>query len=131
KRVITFAKRAHSDTAIGEHAVSISYAAVERAKTLFGKMDDKRIVVLGAGETAELALKNFHSSGAAHMTVVNRSFENARRLAEKFNAAALQLDQLADALIDADIFISATAAAETILSQETFQPVQTKRGNKP
>src|SRR5699024_2705739 len=63
KRVITFAKRAHKDTAIGEQAVSISYVAVELSKKIFGDIRDKHVVILGAGEMAELALKNLQGAG--------------------------------------------------------------------
>src|SRR5699024_6799396 len=94
KRVITFAKRAHRDTAIGEQAVSISYAAVELAKKVFKRLDDKRIVILGAGEMGELALQNFHGSGATNIAIVNRNLENAQQLAQTFNAASFSMDHL-------------------------------------
>src|SRR5699024_11409142 len=77
KQAITFGKRMHKETAIGEQAVSISYAAVELANKIFGDMKNKHVVVLGAGQMAELALKNIHGAGAANITVVNRTLEKA------------------------------------------------------
>ncbi|HLR08804.1 MAG TPA: glutamyl-tRNA reductase [Bacillota bacterium] len=131
KRVITFAKRAHRDTAIGEQAVSISYAAVELAKKVFKRLDDKRIVILGAGEMGELALQNFHGSGATNIAIVNRNLENAQQLAQTFNAASFSMDHLLDVLTDADILIGSTAAPNAILSKDMFQPVHNERGKRP
>src|SRR5699024_3562510 len=71
KRVITFAKRSHKETGIGEHAVSISYVAVELFKKVFGNMQDTRAVVLGAGEMGELTVKNLQSAGLERITVMN------------------------------------------------------------
>src|SRR5690625_3445303 len=79
KRIDTFAKSAHNNTVIGEHAVSISYVAVELSKKIFGQMEGKHAVILGAGEMGELSLKNLHGSGVSNITVVNRSFENAQK----------------------------------------------------
>ena len=98
KRVVTFAKRAHKDTAIGEQAVSISYVAVELAKKLFGKIEQQHVLILGAGETSELTLKNLQGAGVSNITVANRTLENAQTLAEKFQAEAVPIDALEQAL---------------------------------
>lgn len=90
KQAITFAKRAHHETAIGENAVSVSYAAVELAKNIFSNIKDKHVVVLGAGKMGELAAKNLQGSGVSQVTVVNRTVENAEKLAQKFQAKAAQ-----------------------------------------
>src|SRR5699024_9830931 len=70
KRVITFAKRSHRETAIGEHAVSISYAAVQLAKKIYGDIANKHVVIYGAGEMGELAIKNLIAAGVREITVV-------------------------------------------------------------
>ena len=131
KRIITFAKSAHNNTVIGEHAVSISYVAVELSKKIFGQMKGKHAVILGAGEMGELALKNLHGSGVSEITVVNRSFENAQKLAGKFNAKAATMNELSDVLATADILISSTGANETVLTKEQLEPLQKRRKNKP
>ena len=81
KQAITMAKRAHSETDIGANAVSVSYAAVELAKKIFGSIENKHVLILGAGKMGELAIQNLHGSGATKVTVMNRTFEKAEELA--------------------------------------------------
>ena len=131
KRAITFAKRAHKETAIGEHAVSVSYAAVELAKKIFGDIKDKHVVIYGAGEMGELAVKNLYGSGVQKITVVNRTLERAEKLANQFQATATTADKLPTVLQDADILISSTAAKEPVLSKQDIDPVQKIRKGKP
>ncbi|WP_174613954.1 glutamyl-tRNA reductase [Virgibacillus ihumii] len=131
KQVITFAKRAHKDTAIGEHAVSVSYAAVELAKKIFGDLKQKHVVILGAGKMGELAAKNLHGSGANRITVVNRTYAKAEELAMKFEAKAEQMDQLHANLQNADILISSTGSDSVVLDKETIHSIQKKRKGKP
>jgi len=126
KRVITFAKRSHKETGIGEHAVSISYVAVELFKKVFGNMQDTRAVVLGAGEMGELTVKNLQSAGLERITVMNRTYARAVDLATKLNVEAMPIEQLIDALKDADIFISSTGSREVILDKKSLQKLQEK-----
>ena len=79
------AKRAHSETDIGANAVSVSYAAVELAKKIFGSIENKHVLILGAGKMGELAIQNLHGSGASKVTVMNRTFEKAEELANRFS----------------------------------------------
>lgn len=125
KRAITFAKSAHSQTIIGEQAVSMSYVAVELSKKIFGKMKGKHAVIIGAGEMGELSLKNIASAGVTDITVLNRSLINAKKLASRFNASAKTMDELDHVLMSADIVISSTGADKAILTKE-----QVKRINK-
>lgn len=131
KRVITFAKRAHSHTAIGEHAISIGYVAVELAKQFFDNMKDVHAVILGAGEMGELSLKHLHSSGVANITIVNRHYNKACQLAKKFNASAAGMEDLYKVLENADILMSSTGANDSILKQEDVSQLQKQRKNKP
>ena len=80
-RQLPLAKRAHSETDIGANAVSVSYAAVELAKKIFGSIENKHVLILGAGKMGELAIQNLHGSGASKVTVMNRTFEKAEELA--------------------------------------------------
>ena len=77
KQALTIAKRGHSETDIGANAVSVSYAAVELAKKIFGALDHKHVLIFGAGKMGELAAQNLHGSGVRKVTVINRTFEKA------------------------------------------------------
>ncbi len=81
KQAVTLAKRAHSGTEIGQHAVSVSYAAVELGKNIFGDFSGKHVVILGAGKMSELTAKHLHSNGAEKITVINRTEAKAIELA--------------------------------------------------
>ena len=131
KRAITFAKKAHRQTAISENAVSISYAAVELAKQLFSDLTDKKVIIYGAGEMSELAIKNLVGSGVNDITVLNRSYDNALSLANKFNARAAINESLNDVLISADILISSTSAMDPVFTKKDIEPIQKKRKEKP
>ncbi len=131
KRVVTFAKSAHSNTIIGEQAVSISYVAVELSKKIFGEMSGKHAVIIGAGEMGELSLKNLSSSGVSKITVVNRSLERSEQLANRFNATSATLDELEDVLVEADIVISSTGASTPVLTKEQIEGVQKRRQYEP
>ena len=131
KQAITFAKKAHKDTAIGEHAVSISYAAVELAKKIFGDLQNKHIVIFGAGKMGELAVKNLYGSGATKVTMINRTFEKAVELAEKFEAKAEHMDNLVEVMQDADILISSTGSDSVVITKEMIEPIQKKRKGSP
>lgn len=131
KQAVTLAKRAHSETAIGENAVSVSYAAVELGKKIFGSLKNKHVVILGAGKMGELAIKNLQGSGADRITVINRTFEKAEVLADKFGGMAKPLNQLQCALLEADILISSTGSTDFVIDLELMQFVEKLRKGKP
>lgn len=131
KQAVTIAKRAHSETDIGANAVSVSYAAVELAKKIFGTLNEKHVLILGAGKMGELAIQNLHGNGASKVTVINRTFEKAQNLAERFSGQAKTLDELQCALIDADILISSTGAKNFVVTKEMMEHVERLRKGKP
>ncbi len=131
KQSITNAKKAHKDTEIGENAVSVSYAAVELARKIFGDLVHKHIVILGAGKMGELAAKNLQGSGVKQVTVVNRTLSKAEVVADQFNGLATTMDHLDEALIDADIVISSTGASEYVISRDRMEPIHRQRKGKP
>lgn len=131
KQAVTFAKRAHAETAIGENAVSVSYAAVELGKKIFGSLNNKHVVIVGAGKMGELAIQNLHGSGAGKVTVINRTFEKAEALASKFDGTAKPMDELQCALLEADILISSTGSTEYVIDYELMQFVERLRKGKP
>jgi len=131
KQSITLAKRAHSETKIGELAVSVSYAAVELGKHIFGSFSEKNVFVFGAGETGELTAKHLHSNGASRIQVVNRTLEKAQEVAAQFNGVAYTYEQARPELEQADIMISSTAAKQYILTKSDVEAIMVKRRNKP
>lgn len=131
KQAITVAKRGHSETDIGANAVSVSYAAVELAKKIFGSIENKHVLIFGAGKMGELAAQNLHGSGVKKVTVINRTFEKALALAEHFNGEAKPLEELQKSLVDADILISSTSSKDFVITKEMMIKVEKKRKGKP
>ncbi|MEC1178366.1 glutamyl-tRNA reductase [Metasolibacillus meyeri] len=131
KQAVTFAKRAHNETAIGENAVSVSYAAVELAKKIFGSLKKTHVAILGAGKMGELAIRNLYGNGVGQVTVINRTFEKAQDLAAKFEGAAKSMQELQCMLLDADILISSTGATNYVIDYELMQYVARMRKGQP
>lgn len=131
KQAVTLAKKAHSKTEIGANAVSVSYAAVELAKKIFGNLNGKHVLILGAGKMGELALKNLQGSGATKVTVINRTFEKAASLAERFSGTAKELRELQCALLEADILISSTGSNDFVISKDMMSGVVNLRKGRP
>lgn len=131
KQAVTFAKRAHSETAIGENAVSVSYAAVELAKKIFGSLSNKHVAILGAGKMGELAIQNLYGSGVGKVTVINRTFEKAQSLATKFEGDAKSMNELQCCLLEADILISSTGATDYVIDYDLMQYVAKMRKGEP
>lgn len=131
KQAVTLAKKAHAETEIGANAVSVSYAAVELAKKIFGSLDGKHVLVVGAGKMGELAIQNLYGSGATKVTVVNRTFEKAAALADKFSGHAKTLSELQCALVEADILISSTGSSDYVITKERMAVVEKMRKGKP
>jgi glutamyl-tRNA reductase len=131
KQAVTFAKRAHSETEIGANAVSVSYAAVELAKKIFGDLSSKHVLIIGAGKMGELAVQNLYGSGVKTVTVVNRTLEKAEKLAKKFSGTARSLCELSCALLEADIVISSTGAKDYIITKEMMVHVEKMRKGRP
>lgn len=131
KQVVTLAKRAHSETTIGESAMSVSYAAVELGKKIFGELTDCHVLILGAGKMGELALQNLYGSGARKVTVMNRTLSKAEVMAEKYMGHAKPLSELQCALLEADILISSTGASEYVITKEMMTKVERMRSGRP
>lgn len=131
KQAITLAKRAHSETEISQNAVSVSYAAIELGKKIFGTFAKKRVLLIGAGKMSELTATHLNANGVADVMVINRTLEKAQEMAQRFNGTALPWDQLVDALLEADIVISSTSATKVILRAEDVRPVMKRRQYRP
>lgn len=131
KQAITLAKRAHAQTGIADHAVSVSYAAVELGKRIFGSFREKKVLVIGAGEMSELTARHLHAGGAAQIYVAGRTLERAKALADKFAGTAWTLAEAVDRLHEIDIIISSTAARQYVLDKKMVQDAMSRRKRKP
>lgn len=125
------AKRVRTETRIGAHAVSISYAAVELARKIFGDLTGKKVMLVGAGEMAELAAEHLVGQGVAEVVVANRTLQRAVNLARCYNGRAVSLEELLDQLQQVDIIISSTGAPDLILHKDDVRPVMRERRNRP
>jgi glutamyl-tRNA reductase len=131
KQAITLAKRAHSETEIGKNAVSVSYAAIELGKRIFGFFHKKTVLILGAGKMSELTAKHLHANGVETVIVVNRTYEKAQLLAEKFNGIACAMNELTNALIQSDIVISSTGSDGYVITKADVVQVMKRRNHRP
>jgi glutamyl-tRNA reductase len=125
------AKRVRTETRIGASAVSISYAAVELARKIFGDLGGKKVLLVGAGEMAELAAEHLVGQGVAEVVVANRTLQRAINLARCYHGRAVSLEELLDQLQFVDIIISSTGSPELILRKEDVRSVMRERRNRP
>ena len=130
-KAFSVAKRVRTETAIGSSAVSISYAAVQLARKIFGNLRDKKVLLIGAGEMAELAAEHLVGQGVAEVVVANRTLSRAMELAKRFHGRAVSFDELLGQLEKVDIIISSTGSPTIILHQEEVRPVMRTRRNRP
>jgi len=125
------AKQVRTDTAIGESPVSVAFAAVSLARQIFGDLDKNTALLIGAGETIELAARHLHERGIGKMIIANRTVERAHELATQFNGYGIALDELPGHLAEADIVISSTGSPSTILDKETVGKALSRRKHRP
>lgn len=132
KRVITFAKRSHKETAIGEHAVSVSYAAVQLLKERVTSFSNLKALTLGAGKMGSLALKNLVGAGCSNIVIMNRTASRARDLAEEVSGVTWKpYEQLESVLREVDLFITSTSSPNPIITKEMLEPIMQKRKEQP
>jgi glutamyl-tRNA reductase len=125
------ASRVRSETSIARGAASVSSASVQLAKQIFGALQGRRAMVLGAGEMAELALECLVSEGVRAAIVANRTFNRAEALARRHGATALHYDECWHALAEVDLVICSTAAPHAIVTTEHVRPALAARGDRP
>jgi len=125
------AKRVRTDTDIGRQAINVSACAVELAKHIFGELNGKTVMLIGAGEMAELAARHFRSNGIRDVLVANRSLDRATKLAQQFDGHALTLEQLDLYLDAADIILSSTGASTHVLLPDPVAAAMIKRSGRP
>ena len=122
-------KRAISETSISEGAVTVSYAAVQLTEKIFSNLSKKSALVIGTGETGEIAAKHLSEKGIGSLSVTNRTQEKAEKLAEKLNAKVIPFTEFRDSIYKFDIIISATASPEILIKKDDIRNALKKRSN--
>ena len=129
-RAVTVGQRVRKETSINRGAVSIGSAAVELAESLLNNFDDKKIVVMGAGETGTLVSKALAKRSLSPIFIANRTYDRAVRLAEELSGKAVRFDKLEEALVDADVVICSTSAPHYLLTKSLLFKVLEHRNNE-
>jgi glutamyl-tRNA reductase len=130
QKALTVSKRVRSETAIGNAAVSIPYAAVELTRKIFGTLENKKVLLLGAGKMSELSARGLLNHGASSVKVINRTLEHAAELAAKLGGVAIPFEERWQHMAEADIIISSTSCPHTILSREEAEILVRDRNDR-
>jgi glutamyl-tRNA reductase len=130
-RAFAVAKKVRSETGISQSAVSVSYAAVELARKIFGNLSGKVVMIIGASKMGELAAKHLKRAGVSSVLVTNRTFEKAVEMAQVFEGAAIPFEHFTDHMDRADIIISSTGAPHFIINRPLAEQIIHRRKNKP
>jgi glutamyl-tRNA reductase len=128
---LTTGKRVRSETEIGSSRVSIPSVAVDLALSVLGGLEDRHVVVLGAGETSELTARALSEQGAGTIFVANRHADRALSLAQRFGGVVVGLDKLPDQLLHADIVLCSTSSPHPIVGREELELVMRERRERP
>jgi glutamyl-tRNA reductase len=131
QHVFTVTKQIRNQTGIGEQPVSIAYTAVNLAKCIFANLSALRILLVGAGQTVQLAAEHFAKLGVSHMTVANRTLEHAEELAKNFQANAITLDKIPDYLPNVDVVLTATGSEVPLLTAPTVSTALSANRRQP
>lgn len=131
QHTFSVAKQVRTDTSIGNSPVSVAFAAVSLAKQIFSDLHKQTALLIGAGETIELAARHLHQQGLTGMIIANRTVARAAHLAEQFDGEAIGIDQLSDHVARADIIISSTASPIPVLGKGTVESALKRRRHQP
>ena len=130
-RTFRVAKRIRSETKIGYNPVSISSMAVELSKKIFLDLTRKKILVIGAGEMCEIALKHFKKEGLSEILITNRTFQGARRLADEYGGAPYPFEEIPNLLTTVDMVLSSTGSEKPIIDRPVVHSAMKKRKSRP
>lgn len=130
-KTFNVAKRIRTETKVGYNPVSISGMAIELAKKIFGELPGKKILVVGAGEMCEIAVKYFKKDGVADIYITNRTFQNAQKLADEIAGVPYPFGDLQDLLVKVDMVLSSTGSEKPIIDKELVSLVMKRRKQKP
>jgi glutamyl-tRNA reductase len=126
---LTTGKRVRSETGIGSSRVSVPSVAVDLAQDVLGSLSERRVMILGAGDTSELTAQALADQGVGTIFVANRHADRARSLAQRFGGSVVGLDKLPEQLLEADIVVSSTSSPHPIVGMEELQVVMEQRNN--
>jgi glutamyl-tRNA reductase len=130
-RTFFVAKRVRTETGIGDRAVSVSYAAVELGRKIFGTFEGKKVLLIGAGEMAELAVEHLIRNRTGDILVANRTFESGVDLAKRFNGQAIRFEEIQEVLEQVDIIISSTGSPDYVITRDHVKGAIRRRRNRP
>ncbi len=131
QHTFSVAKQIRTDTAIGSSPVSVAFAAVSLARQIFSDLSNQTALLIGAGETIELAARHLHQHGVGRIIVANRTVERAHQVAAQFDGYAIGLTELVSHLPEADIVVSSTASPLPVLGKGAVEAALKKRRNRP
>ena len=133
QKTFQIAKKVRTETSIGQHAVSVAFAAVNLAKQIFTSLHEQKAMLIGAGETIELVIKHLQSQGMTHFIIANRTLENAHNLAKNLGIKAniIGLDDIDHHLAQADLLIASTGSNHTLISKAATKLALKERRNRP
>jgi glutamyl-tRNA reductase len=130
-RAFNVAKRVRTETEIGSSAVSVSYAAVELARDIFGSLSGKKVLLVGAGKMAESAARHLRRAGVSDILVTNRTRSRADAMAEEFRGRVIEYEEFFHSLPEIDIVIASSGAPHYIVNSEQMRGVINRRRNRP
>ena len=131
RKALAVSKRVRTETGIAQGALSVASVAVKLARKIFGELGRKQVLIVGAGDTAELTLRHLVKNGARSIVAVNRSFERAEALAARFGGRAARFESLLDELALADIALTTTASPGPIVTADAMREVMRRRRGRP
>ena len=131
EEAIRVGKKVRSQTQIGKGAISTSTAAIELARKIFETLEDKKVLIIGAGKIGELTVKNLGSRGIKTVIVANRTMIKAQELARRFMGAAIKFEDIFDCMCTSDIIISSTSAPHFVINKSQVKEVMRLRNNLP
>lgn len=130
-RAFFVAKKVRNETGIGDNAVSVSYAAIELARKIFGSLEGKKVLLIGAGEMAELAVAHLIKNRCGELFIANRTFHRAVDVAGRFNGSAIGIEEIAGSLKTVDIIISSTGSPGFMVTRHQVKESMRSRRNRP
>lgn len=125
------AKTVRNETAVGQNAVSVAYAAVSMAKHIFAHLEQSKVLLIGAGDTSELVAQHLKQQGVSDIVVANRTLQRATDMADRIGATAHSLSELSELLPQADIVVSSTASTLPIVGKGSIEKALKKRRHRP
>ncbi len=131
ERCFSVAKRVRTETEIGANGVSVAFVAISLARQIFADLSQTRVLLIGAGETIELAGRHLQSHQVQHMTVANRTLARAQELASQWQADVITLNEIPTVLPDVDVVVSSTASPLPLLGKGLIERVLKQRRHKP